>query len=445
MRYLVLVPDGAGDNAIDALGGKTPLQAAHMPVLKGLGQRGMVGRVKTIPEGVAPGSDAANLGLLGYDPAACLTGRAALEAASMGVELEAGEVAYRANTVTLVDPATGKPATGTTKTPYEDLVVADYSAGEITDGEGAELIEYLTGELERKLGSSLEGFQPDGAGVGLPEGRPVELKLYPGVSYRNLLVLGGELQVQEHRQQQPQLQQLLPQLTPPQDIIGKPLGAYLPQSGNLKLQNLLRQIQKESYLMLREHPLNKRRSEEGLNPANGIWLWGPGTRPNIENFTGKFGLTASCVAAVDLIRGIAISAGMEAGRVEGATGRVDTNYAGKAEAALEYFKKGKEMVYLHLEGPDECSHQGDLEGKVRALELMDREIAAPIVDWLEKSGEPYRLLAVPDHRTPVALRNHDRQPVPYLMYDSSWGGRQESRDFPSAAALAQYFFGSTAK
>lgn len=421
MKYLIIVPDGAGDEKIEELGAKTPLEVAGMPIINGLAAKGEVGMVQTIPEGIAPGSDAANLSVMGYDPAVYLTGRSPLEAASIGIDMLDTDVAFRTNIITLIDPATGKPADGNTKTAYEDLIITDHSSGDITTEESDELIK----AVDDKLGNDI-------------------VKLYTGVSYRHcMIVKDGSTDYQ---------------LIPPHDVLGKRTGDYLPKGeGNIlgsesQGAEFITKFMKDSYEILRNHPINQKRIAKGLNPANTTWIWGQGKKPSLSSFYDKYKITGTAISAVDLIKGIALCAGLDSVDVEGATGTLHTNFDGKAQAAVEEFKKGKDFVYMHLEGPDECSHQGDQPGKIKCLELIDAKIAKPIVEYLKGTGEPFRVLVVPDHRTPLCIRTHSSTPVPFVVYDSTKDqGNDESRafnetsgemgkSFGSGYELADYFF-----
>lgn len=368
MKYFILVPDGAGDDKVDALNGKTPLEVADMPCVTKLAQKGRVGMVKTVPDGIAPGSDAANLSVMGYDPCVYLTGRSPLEAASIGIEMSDTDVAFRTNIITLSGEGE-----------YDDLTVLDHSAGDITTKEANILIK----AVQDALGED-------------------DLKFYPGVSYRHCMIVNNGRTDYE--------------LTPPHDILGKRAGDYLPKGPDA---DRITTLMKKSYEILKEHPVNKARMEKGLNPANTIWIWGQGKKPNLSSFTEKYGITGTAISAVDLIKGIAICAGLDSVDVEGATGTLHTNFEGKCQAAIDEFKNGKDLVYMHLEGPDECSHQGDMEGKIQCLGDIDSKILAPVVKYLEETGEDFTVLVVPDHRTPLAIRTHSSTPVPYVIYRSN--------------------------
>lgn len=367
MKYALILGDGMADYPIPALNGKTPLAVADKPYMNLLAETGEIGLVKTVPDGYKPGSDVANLGALGYDATKCYTGRSPLEALSIGIDMKSDDVAVRTNLVTLGDEAD-----------FADKTMVDYSAGEITTDEARELIEFL----QEKLGNDKYSF-------------------HAGVSYRHCLIIAhGSVNMQ---------------LTPPHDISGKKIGAYLPAGdGSGELAELIRR----SNELLSSHPVNLARKAAGKNPANSIWFWGQGTRPALENFRERYGLSGGMVSAVDLLKGIALGAGMKSVDVEGATGTLSTNFEGKAKAATELLDNGCDFVFVHLEAPDECGHQGDLEGKIKAIELVDKKILGPVYEHLKASGEDFAIMVMPDHFTPVSILTHSREPVPYLMYSS---------------------------
>ena len=368
MKYIVVLGDGMADYKLNELGGRTPLQAARKPHIDALAKKAEVGLCRTVPNGFKPGSDVANLSVLGYDPHDCYTGRSPLEALSIGIDLADTDVTLRCNLVTLSDEEN-----------YEDKTMLDYSAGEISTAEAAELIGFLKEHLDGE-----------------------RLTLYPGVSYRHCLVVGNGKTGHE--------------LTPPHDITNKPVRGRLPQGPE---GELYRALMERSSALLREHPINKARVAAGKNPANSIWLWGEGTRPALENFEEKFGKKGGVISAVDLVKGIGIGAGMRVIEVAGATGNYDTNFAGKAEAALEALLGGLDLVYIHMEAPDECGHQGDIAHKVYSIEQIDEKVVARLIEGLRAAGEPFRMLICPDHPTPIALRTHVSDPIPYLLYDSA--------------------------
>ncbi|MDR0884787.1 MAG: cofactor-independent phosphoglycerate mutase, partial [Clostridiales Family XIII bacterium] len=393
MKYLIVVPDGAADDPVEKLDGKTPLEVADMPNITKLAQNGEVGLVKTIPVGVAPGSDAANLAVLGYNPATDLTGRSPLEAVSMGIDMTFDDVAFRTNIVTLQAPDGSFNA----DIPYEELTIIDHSAGDISNEEAAVLIE----AIDQVLGSG----DPNSVG---------DLKYYPGVSYRHALIAKGGLDTSDFK------------LNPPHDHLDKVIGEFLP-SGNGTA--FIYDMMKESYDILKDHPVNVARIAAGKNPANSIWIWGQGTKPQLESFTAKFDVTGSVISAVDLIKGIGICAGLESIDVAGVTGTIHTNYKGKADAAIEAFELGKDLAYIHVEAPDECSHQGQLEEKIEAMHLIDTKVIAPVIAYLDNTGDDYKVLIVPDHRTPVLMRTHTSEPVPFVVYDSRVQVRNEAHAF----------------
>lgn len=381
MKYVVLLGDGMSDRAIEGLGGKTPLQVAKTPNMDFMARRGLLGLVQTVPAGYPPGSDVANLSMFGYDPAECYTGRSPLEAASMGVELGPDDVAFRINLVNL-DARGGR------------LLMDDYSAGHISTADGRQLIE----ELQRQLGDD-------------------EFSFHPGVSYRHLMVWhNGSTQIQT---------------TPPHDITGQDVSTFLPKGeGSDRLIYLMN----SSQMIFHNHPQYKKRCEKGETPANSIWLWGQGKAPAMECFQTKFGLTGAVISAVDLIKGIGIYAGLEIIDVPGATGYLDTNFRGKAQAALEALKQG-DFVFVHVEAPDEASHSGKLADKIQAIECFDEQVVGPVLEGIKQFGE-YRILCAPDHPTPLALMTHTSDPVPFVIY----GGEEKVKDGvagydePSAAA-----------
>ena len=356
MKYLLIVPDGMADEPIDELGGRTPLMAAETPNLDAIVRAGTIGRVRTIPEGMPPGSDVAALAIMGYNPATSYTGRAPLEAAAQGIALGRYDVAFRCNLITT-----------------DGEKILDYSGGEVSSEEGAELMA----AIEQYLGTECVRF-------------------YPGVSYRNLMVWkGGAADVAT---------------TPPHDVMGQRLVPNFPR-GNA--EDFLRLLMWDSYAILQHHPVNQRRIAAGKHPANMIWLWGQGYAPKLASFPAARGVTGAVISAVDLLRGIATLAELRAPRVPGATGRLDTNWAGKAHAAIEQLAE-VDFVFVHLEAPDECGHQGDLPGKIRAIELVDREITGPV--WAAaQQYDSARILLLPDHYTPISRRTHFGNPVPFVL------------------------------
>jgi 2,3-bisphosphoglycerate-independent phosphoglycerate mutase len=371
MKYIILLGDGMADRPLAELGGKTCLQAARTPNLDLLATRGRTGMAHTIPPGFPPGSDVANLSVMGYDPRKYYTGRSPLEAASIGVELGPADVAFRCNLVTL--RIMGAKSSGAGR----KAILEDFSAGHITTAEARLLIE----EIDSKLGSD-------------------RIRFYPGVSYRHLMVWkGGKERIE---------------CTPPHDIQDKSIQDYLPRGDGDAVVNALME---ESLGLLQAHPVNKARLEAGKRAANSIWLWGQGRRPAMPTFREKYGLEGAMISAVDLTKGLGIYAGFEVINVPGATGWIDTNYTGKAEAALASLKT-KDLVYVHVEAPDEAGHAGDLGNKMKAIEDFDEFIVGPVMRGMKQFGE-HRILALPDHPTPIELRTHSNEPVPFALYDST--------------------------
>lgn len=367
MKYLVLLCDGMADTPVPQLGGKTPMEVAHKPHMDALVKKSLVGMAKTVPNGMKPGSDVANLSALGYNPASCYTGRSPLEAASIGVDLSPTQYAIRCNLVTLGDEER-----------YEDKTMVDYCGGDISTEEADQLIRWLNEKM--------------------PEG----VKLYTGVSYRHCFVWDNASED-------------IGELTPPHDISGQKITDYLP---DLNKGGLLLDIMKMSNELLPEHPINKARTASGKRPANSMWLWGQGRKAALQDFTEKTGLKGSVISAVDLIKGIGVLSNMKVIDVEGATGYIDTNFDGKAAAAIQAFRDGSDLVYVHVEAPDECGHRGETENKVRAIELIDEKILGPVQAALEQMGD-YRIMVLPDHPTPLAIKTHSSDPVPFMIYDNT--------------------------
>ncbi len=354
------------DWPIPDLGDKTPLAYAKTPKMDELASKGEIGMVHTIPEGMSPGSDTANLSVLGYDPKIYYSGRSPLEALSIGVPMTDTDIAIRCNIITLSEE----------DCTYEERTIVDHSASEISTEDAAVLLEAVRKELETDI-----------------------YKYYVGTSYRHLLIWDKGQVVD---------------LVPPHDVLGKKTGDNLPQDEALK------EMMKKSYDILVNHPINIERKKSGLNPANSCWFWGAGTKPALSSFTEKTGLKGAMISAVDLLKGIAVGASMKVIEVEGANGGLHTNYEGKAKAALTVLTEDNyDFVYVHLEGPDEMGHQGSLERKIEAIENLDARIIRPIVEGLESSGEDFRVVILPDHPTPVALRTHTADNVPYLLFDST--------------------------
>ena len=369
MKYLVLLCDGMSDLPNESLDNKTPMECAKKPFMDGLSLTAEVGTCRTVAAGMKPGSDVANLSVMGYDPKKCYTGRSPLEAASIGVDLKETDVALRCNLVTLSDDEI-----------YENRRMLDYCAGDISTEEAAALIE----TVQQKLGSEKYTF-------------------YSGVSYRHCLIVDGGTTD-------------LGAMTPPHDISGKVIGGYLSESPNARP---LLDLMKKSCEVLENHPINTARRAAGLPAANAIWLWGEGTKPALEDFKAKNGVSGCVISAVDLLKGIGICANMQTPEVAGATGYLDTNFEGKTAAAIAAFKNGIDLVYLHVEAPDECGHRGECENKIKAIELIDQKVLGPLLSYLKASGEDYRILIMPDHATPLSLKTHTSDPVPYLLYDSA--------------------------
>lgn len=367
MKYVIFLGDGMADYPCDALAGKTPLDVAKKPNMDALCAHGKIGLVKTVDNALPPGSDVANLSVMGYDPMKYYTGRSPLEALSIGVALSDRDVTFRANLVTLSDDAA-----------YEDKTMVDYSSGEITTEEAHELIHYIKEHIK------------------IPR-----ISFYGGTSYRHLMVWdGGSKDIT---------------LTPPHDISDRKITAYLPKGDG---DNVILEIMKQSYQLLMHHPINRARIARGLNPANSLWIWGEGTKPQLSLFSEKYGVSGTMISAVDLLKGIGVGAGMDVLEVAGATGTVETNFDGKAQAAIDAFKNGTELVYIHMEAPDECGHHGDLEGKIKSIELIDEKVVGPVTEYLKSTGEDFKVLITPDHPTPISLKTHVHDAIPFVIYDS---------------------------
>lgn len=368
MKTIVLLCDGMADRPSALLGGRTPMEAACKPNMDRLAGFSELGMVRTVPYGIAPGSDVANLAVLGYDTRICYTGRSPLEAANIGINLKDDDVAFRCNMVTL-----------STDDTFEQKIMLDYCAGDISTEEADEIIR----SLQKEFGGSTFDF-------------------YTGTAYRHCMVWhGGKTE--------------LGNMTPPHDISGQKITAHL--SSHPDAAPLL-DMMRRSVDLLQDHPVNLRRAAKGLPPASAIWLWGQGKRPQLQNFVQRFGLQGSMISAVDLLKGIGRLTGMHVCDVPGATGYIDTNYEGKKDAALHELQKGQDFVYIHLEGPDECGHRGEAMNKVKAIEDIDRRILGPLLEALP-SIDDFTLLILPDHPTPLDIRTHDRAPVPYLLYHSA--------------------------
>ena len=381
MKYIVILGDGMADEPIDALGGKTPLACAETPVMDELASKGEMGMVQNVPAGMAPGSDVANLSVLGYDPAVCYSGRSPLEALSVGVAMEPTDIVLRCNIVTLTE-----------EEPYAKKTILDHSSGEISTADADILMDAIR-----------EAFNSD------------EFQYYTGTSYRHITIWKNGT---------------MPQLEPPHDHLAHAIGPYLPQ------ETKLRSMMEKSFDILNTHPLNLERAAKGKNKANSLWFWGAGTKPSLQNFTEKTGLKGAMVSAVDLLKGIAVGAGMKVYQVPGATGSIDTNFEGKAQAAIDALTKdGCDFVYVHVEAPDEMGHQGLLKEKIQSIEYLDRRLIAPVKKAMEDAGEDFRMLVLPDHPTPIRLRTHTGDPVPYVLYDST-RQRKSIRKYTEAEAEA---------
>ena len=397
MKYIVVLGDGMADYPIDELDGKTPLEYADTPVMDDLAQRSEIGQVHTIPAGMSPGSDTANLSVLGYDPKKYYTGRSPLEALSIGVPMKDTDVAIRCNIVTVSDE----------ETEYKDKKMIDHSAGEISTEDADVLIQ----AVQEAFGNEMFHF-------------------YTGTSYRHLLIWDKGSVVE---------------LTPPHDILTKTIGNYLPK------EKLLADMMEKSYVILNNHPINIAREKAGLHKANSLWFWGAGTKPALDNFTEKTGKRGVMISAVDLLKGIGVGAGLKNIIVEGADGTLETNYEGKAQAAVDALTKdGYDFAYIHVEAPDEMGHQGSVERKIKSIEYLDQRVIRIVKEGMDASGEEYRMLVLPDHPTPIVLRTHTSDPVPYMLFDSTNHGSRmwhynereaaaSGIDMPSGAALMEYF------
>lgn len=366
MKYIIMLGDGMADEPLNELGGITPLEYAKTETIDALAKKSEIGMAHTIPEGMSPGSDTANLAVLGYDPKIYYTGRSPLEALSIGVDMKETDVALRCNLVTLSEEE---------GIPYEERTIIDHSSDEISTEDAAVLLDAVREVMEDEI-----------------------YKFYVGTSYRHLLIWDGGHVVE---------------LEPPHDHLGQIIGGFLPED------EVLRSMMEKSYDILENHPVNIERRKKGLKPANSCWFWGAGTRPALTSFEDKTKLKGAMISAVDLLKGIAVGASMKNIVVEGANGGLHTNYEGKAAAAADaLLKEGNDFVYIHLEAPDEMGHQGSVERKVQAIENMDSRLIKPLVAQLDASGEDYRLLVMPDHPTPICIRTHSSNPVPFMIYDS---------------------------
>ena len=374
MKYVIVLGDGMADEPIEELGGRTPLEAAQTPTLDELAGKSEIGLAYTIPTGMKPGSDTANLSVLGYDPKKYYTGRSPLEALSIGVDMKADDIALRTNLITVSDG----------DEPYEEKTILDHSSSEISTEDAKILLDAVRKELENDI-----------------------YHFYVGTSYRHLLIW-AKGQVVE--------------LTPPHDVLGQKVGDHLP--ADVKL----REMQKRSYEILSKHPINLERKAKGLNPANSCWFWGAGTRPALSSFEEKNHKRGAMISAVDLLKGIAVGAGMTNIIVEGANGQLHTNYEGKAQAAADaLLKEGYDFVYVHVEAPDEMGHQGSIERKIQSIEYLDQRLIRKLKEELDASGEAYRMMVLPDHPTPIRVRTHTSDPIPFLLYDRERELRRKGR------------------
>ena len=385
MKYIVVLGDGMADEPIAELGGKTPMEAALTPVMDELASKGILGTVQNVPAGMAPGSDVANLSVLGYDPAENYSGRSPLEALSVGVAMEENDVIFRSNIVTLTE-----------EEPYGEKTILDHSSGEIPTADADVLMDAIREHFNN------ETFQ-----------------FYTGTSYRHILVWkNGRVS----------------RLEPPHDHLGSVIGPYLPQ------EPVLREMMEKSFPILNDHPLNRARAASGKNKANSLWFWGAGTKPKVQNFQEKTGLKGAMISAVDLLKGIAVGAGMQVCQVEGATGSIDTNFEGKAQAAIDaLLRDGCDFAYIHVEAPDEMGHQGKAAEKVKSIEYLDSRLIALVKKAMEDAGEDFRMLILPDHPTPIRIRTHTGDPVPYLLYDSTRQLKKRERFTEETARAADNF------
>lgn len=397
MKYIVVLGDGMADYPLDELGQKTPLEYAKTPTMDELAQKSEIGQVHTIPAGMSPGSDTANLSVLGYDPKKYYTGRSPLEALSIGVPMKDTDIAIRCNIVTVSDE----------EPEYKDKKMIDHSAGEISTEDADVLIQ----AVQEAFGNEMFHF-------------------YTGTSYRHLLIWDKGT---------------VTELTPPHDILTKTIGQYLPKEKRLAA------MMEKSYEILNQHPINIAREKAGLHKANSIWFWGAGTKPALDDFTEKTGKRGVMISAVDLLKGIGVGAGLKNIIVDGADGTLETNYEGKAQAAVDALTKdGYDFAYIHVEAPDEMGHQGSVERKIKAIEYLDERVIKVVKEGMDASGEEYRMLVLPDHPTPIIIRTHTSDPVPYMLFDSTNHGSRmwhynereaaaSGIDMPSGAALMEYF------
>lgn len=376
MKYIVILGDGMADYPIEDIGGKTPLSYSNTPAMDELAPLSEIGLAATIPAGMKPGSDTANLAVLGYDPVKYYSGRSPLEALSIGVSMEANDIALRTNIVTVSDEE---------GLPFEERIMIDHSSGEITTEEAAVLLD-----------ACREAFEGD------------EFKFYVGTGYRHCCIWKGGKVLN---------------LSQPHDHLTKPLGPILPNNfdtDEMADRAKFTEMCKKSFEILNHHPINEERRKQGKNVANCFWFWGAGTKPSLDPFKEKYKKKGAMISAVDLLKGIAIGSDMKVIEVPGANAGLDTNYEGKAQAALDVLLKDDyDFVYVHVEAPDEMGHQGSLERKIKAVEYLDQRVIRIVADGMKKAGKPFRMLVMPDHHTPISLRTHTSDPVPYMLYDST--------------------------
>lgn len=385
MKYIVVLGDGMADEPLEALGGKTPLEYAQTPCMDSLASMGHMGLVQNVPSGMAPGSDVANLSVLGYDPKRSYSGRSPLEALSVGVKMEPDDVIFRTNIVTLTE-----------EEPYAEKTILDHSSGEIATKDADVLMDAIRSAFNSET-----------------------VQFYTGTSYRHIMVWKKGKLVS---------------LEPPHDHLGTQVGPWLPK------EPMLREMMEESFPILNAHPMNLARAEAGKHKANSLWFWGAGTKPSLQNFEEKTGLKGAMISAVDLLKGIAVGAGMKVYQVPGATGSLDTNYEGKAQAAVKaLLEDGCDFVYIHVEAPDEMGHQGLIHEKVQSIEYLDQRLIALVKKAMDDSGEDYRMLILPDHPTPIRVRTHTGSPVPFLLYDSTHPEKKKAKYSEAEAAAAEDF------
>lgn len=385
MKYIVVLGDGMADEPLEALGGKTPLEYAQTPCMDSLASMGHMGLVQNVPSGMAPGSDVANLSVLGYDPKRSYSGRSPLEALSVGVKMEPDDVIFRTNIVTLTE-----------EEPYAEKTILDHSSGEIATKDADVLMDAIRSAFNSET-----------------------VQFYTGTSYRHIMVWKKGKLVS---------------LEPPHDHLGTQIGPWLPK------EPMLREMMEESFPILNAHPMNLARAEAGKHKANSLWFWGAGTKPSLQNFEEKTGLKGAMISAVDLLKGIAVGAGMKVYQVPGATGSLDTNYEGKAQAAVKaLLEDGYDFVYIHVEAPDEMGHQGLIHEKVQSIEYLDQRLIALVKKAMDDSGEDYRMLILPDHPTPIRVRTHTGSPVPFLLYDSTHPEKKNAKYSEAEAAATEDF------